>query len=218
MNYEQLNNNVATLSGEVISKPKFSHEMYGEGFYEFNLKVRRLSDTYDIIPVTVSDRILMEHNIEVGKKIKAVGQFRSFNKIEDGKSRLMLNMFVREMLPYSAEENPNKISITGCICKTPIYRITPFNREIADVIIATNRNYNKSDYIPCIVWGRNARFMKNLAVGDKVQLEGRIQSREYQKKDELSGEVTNHTAYEVSIAIINLLSRNKVKEDDEFVL
>jgi len=218
MNYEQLNNNVATLSGEVVSKPKFSHEMYGEGFYEFDLKVKRLSDTYDIIPATVSDRIMIEHVIDVGKKITTTGQFRSFNKLENGKSKLMLTMFVREVLPYNPEETVNKINITGWICKPPIYRTTPFNREITDVIIAANRNYNKSDYLPCIVWGRNARFVKNLTVGDKVQVEGRIQSRDYQKKDEVSGEVTNHTAYEVSISAISLLSRDKLNENEDLVL
>jgi len=203
MNYEQLNNNTVSLSGEVVDEPKFSHEMFNEGFYEFNLKVMRLSDSYDIIPVTVSEKLMYDNNIKKGKKLTALGQFRSFNKLEDGKSKLMLTMFVRELMEYNSNVNPNQIDIVGYICKEPIFRTTPFKREICDVLLAVNRNYNKSDYLPCIAWGRNARFVKNLQVGDKVEVSGRIQSRDYQKRLE-NGEVENHTAYEVSLSQVAL--------------
>ena len=199
MNYEQLNNNVVSLSGEIIDEPKFSHEIFNEGFYEFNLKVMRLSDSYDIIPITISEKLMLDNQIVKGSKITVSGQFRSFNKLEDGKSRLMLTMFVRELKDYQEDVNPNKIDMVGYVCKEPVFRTTPFKREICDVLLAVNRNYNKSDYLPCIAWGRNARFVKNLQVGDKISVSGRIQSRDYQKHHE-SGEVENHTAYEVSLS------------------
>ena len=217
MNYEQLNNNTVSLSGEVLDDPKFSHEIFNEGFYEFDLKVPRLSDSFDIIPVTLSEKLMYDHNIKKGKKISASGQFRSFNKLEDGKSKLMLTMFIRELNDFNEEINPNKIDIVGYICKEPIFRTTPFKREICDVLLAVNRNYNKSDYLPCIAWGRNARFMKNLQVGDKVEVSGRIQSRDYQKRLE-SGDTESHTAYEVSLSQVALceqqLNFNKHLEDN----
>jgi len=199
MNYEQLNNNIVTLSGEIMDDPKYSHEMFNEGFYEFNLKVMRLSDAFDIIPVTVSERLLDEYELKKGKMMSGKGQFRSFNKMEDDKSRLMLTMFIREIEEYDKLKNPNQIDIVGYVCKDPVFRTTPFKREICDVLLAVNRNYNKSDYLPCIAWGRNARFVKNLSVGDKVVASGRIQSREYEKKLE-NGEVEKRVAYEVSLS------------------
>lgn len=215
MNYDLLNNNMVELSGEVVGDPKFSHDMYNEAFYEFDLKVMRLSDTFDVIPVTVSEKLLFDNDIRAGKKISANGQFRSFNKMEDGKSKLMLTMFVRDLKPFDENLNPNKIDVTGYICKEPIYRTTPFNREICDVLLAVNRNYNKSDYLPCIAWGRNARFVKSLQVGDKVTVSGRIQSRDYQKKQE-NGEIENHTAYEVSLSQVVLCGRQiqGLREDE----
>lgn len=205
MNYEQLNNNIVSLSGEIVNDPKYSHEMFNEGFYEFNLKVMRLSDAFDIIPVTVSERLLQEYDLKKGKMMSGKGQFRSFNKMEDEKSRLMLTMFIREIEPYDPNKNPNQIDIVGYVCKDPVFRTTPFKREICDVLLAVNRNYNKSDYLPCIAWGRNARFVKNLNVGDKIVASGRIQSREYEKKLE-NGEVQKRTAYEVSLAKVSTVS------------
>lgn len=205
MNYEQLNNNIVSLSGEIVNDPKYSHEMFNEGFYEFNLKVMRLSDAFDIIPVTVSERLLQEYDLKKGKMMSGKGQFRSFNKMEDEKSRLMLTMFIREIEPYDPNKNPNQIDIVGYVCKDPVFRTTPFKREICDVLLAVNRNYNKSDYLPCIAWGRNARFVKNLNVGDKIVASGRIQSREYEKKLE-NGEVQKRTAYEVSLAKVSTAS------------
>lgn len=192
-------NNKVFISGEIVSDAEFSHEVYGEGFYEMNVLVKRLSGQGDILPVTVSERLIADKNLQKGAMINALGQFRSYNKLVDGKSKLMLTVFVRELIDGVTVKNPNSIVLSGYICKPPIYRTTPFNREIADILIAVNRSYNKSDYIPCIAWGRNARFAKNLGVGEKIAIAGRIQSREYQKRlsDE---EIKIMTAYEVSIS------------------
>ena len=192
MNYSTEKNNRVYIHGEIVSEAKFSHEVFGEGFYEFFVKVLRLSGQADILPVTVSD-------MKPGAQISVLGQFRSYNKLEGGRSRLMLTVFVRELLEEPQGKNPNSIVLSGYICKPPVYRTTPFNREIADLLVAVNRSYNKSDYIPAIAWGRNARFVKNLAVGDKIALSGRIQSREYQKKQD-DGSFLTMTAYEVSIS------------------
>jgi single-stranded DNA-binding protein len=199
MNYSNEKNNRVYLTGEIVSDATFSHEVYGEGFYEFFVKVMRLSGQADVLPVTVSERLISGGELEKGKPISAIGQFRSYNKIENGKSRLMLTVFVRELVEEDPDKNPNNILLSGYICKPPVYRTTPFNREIADVLVAVNRAYNKSDYIPCIAWGRNARFVKSLSVGDRIAVSGRIQSREYQKK--LSDtEIRTMTAYEVSVS------------------
>jgi single-stranded DNA-binding protein len=199
MNYATEKNNKVYLMGEIVSDATFSHEVYGEGFYEFFVKVLRLSGQADILPVTLSERLIQDGMLCKGKNICALGQFRSYNKMENGKSRLMLTVFIRELLSSAPGKNPNSILLGGYICKPPIYRTTPFNREIADILIAVNRAYNKSDYIPCIAWGRNARFVKNLCVGDKIAVSGRIQSREYQKKLSET-EVKMMTAYEVSVS------------------
>ncbi len=199
MNYVTEKNNRVYVMGEIVSDATFSHEVYGEGFYEFFVRVMRLSGQADVLPVTLSERLIQDGMLGKGKTICAVGQFRSYNKIENGKSRLMLTVFVRELLEELPGKNPNNILLSGYICKPPVYRTTPFNREIADVLIAVNRAYNKSDYIPCIAWGRNARFVKNLAVGDRIAVSGRIQSREYQKKLSET-EVKTMTAYEVSVS------------------
>lgn len=199
MDYITEKNNRVCFQGEICSEATFSHEVYGEGFYEFYVKVMRLSGQADILPVTVSERLFQAGEMRVGNILSAIGQFRSYNKIEDGKSRLMLTVFVREILENTPYRNPNCIVLSGYICKPPVYRTTPFNREISDMLIAVNRAYNKSDYIPCIAWGRNARFVQNLKVGDQIALSGRIQSREYQKKFSETDIVTM-TAYEVSVS------------------
>lgn len=199
MDYNSEKNNKVYFMGEIVSDAKFSHEVYGEGFYEFYVKVMRLSGQADILPVTISERLIQGNDFKAGSAISALGQFRSYNKLEGGKSRLMLTVFVREIVEASPANNPNSIVLSGYICKPPVYRTTPFNREIADLLIAVNRAYNKSDYIPCIAWGRNARFVQNLKVGDKVALSGRIQSREYQKRLSETETVTM-TAYEVSVS------------------
>ena len=198
MEYGDKNNNKVYIRGEILSQANFSHEVYGEGFYEMLVLVKRLSGQADILPVTISERLIEEKDLQVGSILSAIGQFRSYNKMVDGKSKLMLTVFVRELLPIDESKNPNSIVLSGYICKEPIYRTTPFNREISDILIAVNRAYNKSDYIPCIAWGRNARFVKNLKVGDFITISGRIQSREYQKKFSET-DIKTMTAYEVSI-------------------
>lgn len=199
MNYLAEKNNKVFISGEIVSDAEFSHEVYGEGFYEMYVLVKRLSGQGDVLPVTVSERLISDRELKMGVNINAIGQFRSYNKLVDGKSKLMLTVFVREILSDCQIKNPNSIVLSGYICKPPVYRTTPFNREIADILVAVNRSYNKSDYIPCIAWGRNARFAKNLAVGEKIAISGRIQSREYQKRI-TDDDVKTLTAYEVSIS------------------
>ena len=198
MNTLNEKNNRVFISGEILTEAEFSHEVYGEGFYEMTVKVPRLSGQGDILPLTVSERLIEDRNLKPNVFINALGQFRSYNKLVDGKSKLMLTVFVRELLD-EPRKNPNNIVLSGYICKPPVYRTTPFNREIADLLIAVNRSYNKSDYIPCIAWGRNARFAKTLSVGEKIAVAGRIQSREYQKKYS-EDDVKTLTAYEVSIS------------------
>ena len=217
MNYELLENNKVTLKGMVASLPEYSHEVYGEEFFTLYLAVERLSDHQDIIPITVSDRIIKENNFEIGATVALKGQFRSYNKIENEKSKLMLTVFVREVIDAVEEDVTNEITLTGYVCKTPVYRTTPFKREICDILIAVNRAYNKSDYLPCIAWGRNARFAKSLNVGDGITLTGRIQSRDYQKKLSESETVTK-TAYEISISSIsNLKDSKEIKIDKYYV-
>ncbi len=199
MNYSTEKNNKVYVMGEIVSDAVFSHEVCGEGFYELFIRVMRLSGQADVLPVTLSERLIEVGCLCKGKSISAIGQFRSYNKIENGRSRLMLTVFIRELLEELPDKNPNSILLSGYICKPPVYRTTPFNREIADVLIAVNRAYNKSDYIPCIAWGRNARFVKNLSVGDRIAISGRIQSREYQKKLSET-ESKCMTAYEVSVS------------------
>lgn len=206
-----MTNNVVYLTGRVAEEPKYSHQVFGEGFYETKVEVERLSGLVDVIPVTVSERLLGEGDFEEGKYVSVSGQFRSYNKIADGKSRLMLTVFVRET-NEDLPPNTNKIELTGYVCKPPVYRTTPFKREIADVLIAVNRAYNKSDYIPCIAWGRNARFAEKLVVGDKVGLSGRIQSREYRKTDE-NGVESVRVAYEISV---NRLSYADATDTEEY--
>lgn len=197
MSYEQMQNNQVYLSGQIASAPEFSHEIMGEKFYDTTVSVERLSGQSDVIPITVSDRLMEGQNFEIGNLIGLIGQFRSYNKIVDGKSKLVLRVFVRELCECD-ENAPNVIELEGYVCKPPVYRTTPFKREIADLLVAVNRAYNKSDYIPAIAWGRNARYASTFDVGDKIHLVGRIQSRIYQKSLD-DGTVEDRIAYEVSI-------------------
>lgn len=198
-------NNQVDISGEVVSEFAFSHEVYGEGFYMIELSVPRLSDTYDIIPLLVSERLVDVTKDYRGCYLEATGQFRSYNRHEELRNRLVLSVFVREV--HIVDENmdegdlrkPNQIFLDGYICKPPVYRKTPLGREIADILLAVNRPYGKSDYIPCICWGRNARYAETFEVGGHIQIWGRIQSREYQKKIS-EEEVEKRTAYEVSVS------------------
>lgn len=210
MNYELMNNNIATICGVVTEEPRYSHQMYGEGFYESSLTVPRLSDQVDVIPFTVSERLLIDGAISVGNTVTLSGQLRSYNKVTDGRSKLLLTLFVRDVLEYDPSRNPNSIDIVGYICKAPIYRMTPFKREICDLLLAVNRAYNKSDYLPCIAWGRNARFIKEADVGARVCINGRIQSRNYQKILE-DGNTETRVAYEVSINRIELSAEEELR-------
>lgn len=174
--------------------------MYGEKFFNAELIVPRLSDVFDTLPITISERLMLGINIEKGTKMLVEGQLRSYNKYLDGSNKLILTVFARNITLVDEDaKNPNQIYLDGYICKKPIYRTTPFGREITDMLIAVNRPYNKSDYIPGIAWGRNARYSENLKVGDRIKLWGRIQSREYQKR--ISEEETiTRIAYEISIS------------------
>ena len=195
-----LKNNQAVVAGEIISDFEFSHEVFGEGFYTVKLKVNRLSHSSDTIPLLISERLIDVSQSCVGRFMEARGQFRSYNKHENNRNHLVLSLFVRELELLDVLDNrkPNMIFLDGYICKEPVYRTTPLGREIADVLLAVNRAYSKSDYIPCICWGRNARYAGKLPVGSRIQLWGRIQSREYQKKIS-EDTVVNRVAYEVSV-------------------
>jgi len=216
-----IENNMVTISGKVVSETEFSHEVYGEGFYYFMLEVSRLSDSYDRIPVTVSERLIERQQLEIGKYLEVEGQFRSYNSYNNEGNRLILTVFAREITFLEDElkvKNPNQIYLNGYICKRPVYRMTPFGREITDVLLAVNRPYNKSDYIPCISWGRNARYSEGLEIGDNIKIWGRIQSRQYQKKYDSENIVTK-TAYEVSVAKMEVCSHTEKdgnnKKDDK---
>lgn len=210
MNYEKMNNNKLQLVGKVMSEPKLTHQVFGEGFYETTISVARLSEQEDIIPITISERLLTKHGIQVGDTIGVVGQFRSYNKLDGEKSRLMLTGFVRDLLEETYGQNTNNVEITGYICKPPIYRTTPFKREICDVLIAVNRAYDKSDYIPCIMWGRNARFVQNMQVGEKLNIVGRIQSRKYLKS--IGGDmVQERVAYELSVSKVIIADDSNIE-------
>lgn len=204
MNENYLKNNRVFLSGRVAREPLYSHELFGEGFYEFYIEVKRLSGQTDVLPVTVSERIMNGVELSEGSPVALSGQFRSYNKLENEHSKLMLTVFVRDFIPYDAEEqNPNVVELNGYICKPPVYRTTPFNREICDVLLAVNRGYNKSDYIPCIAWGRNARFVRDAEVGLNVVIGGRIQSRKYNKKLD-DDTIEERVAYELSVGKISV--------------
>ena len=202
MSEKVIENNKVSVIGEIISGFTFSHEVFGEGFYLVDVQVKRLSESCDRIPVMVSERLIDVNEDYRGEFVKVTGQFRSYNRHEEKKNRLVLSVFAREVEFLDEEvENAktNQIFLDGYICKPPVYRKTPLGREIADLLIAVNRPYGKSDYIPCICWGRNARFASGFEVGGHAQIWGRIQSREYVKKlSETESE--RRIAYEVSVS------------------
>ena len=218
MNTNYLENNHLVLVGKVTSDKKFSHEIYGEKFYIFDLEVPRLSGNADIIPITISERLLEKEDLEIDKKIIVEGQFRSYNSYQNERNKLVLTVFAKDVkfienqdeeIQASKDFVSNEVTLNGYICKKPIYRQTPFGREIADLLLAVNRAYNKSDYIPCIAWSRNARFCENIEVGTEVKVVGRVQSRTYEKKYE-DGTSETKVAYEVSISSLEI-----VKQDDD---
>ena len=205
-----INNNNITLIGVVEKEAEYSHEVFDEGYYIFMIKCLRTSGNEDALPVMISDRLTDIREIKVGQAVAVLGQIRSFNKHTDNmKSKLILTVFAREFevltqdseeLPF--EDNTNMVTLDAYICKPPIYRCTPKGREIADILVAVNRPYGKSDYIPCIAWGRNARFVGGLETGEHIRIQGRFQSREYAKKIS-DNEVETRTAYEVSVSKID---------------
>ncbi len=195
-----LNNNYAAVTGDLVSEFSYSHESFGECFYSFSVKIPRLSESADVITVTVSERILCDEEYKPGDRVKITGQFRSYNNYSDVGNRLILTLFAKTMEKAENERYLNEIVLNGFLCKEPVYRTTPFGREITDILLAVNRTHNKSDYIPCIAWGRNAKFAQKLQVGDNIILTGRMQSREYQKK--LEDEIITRTAYEISVSKI----------------
>ena len=200
-------NNQVTMMGEIVSAFQFSHEVFGEGFYMVELAVSRLSNYSDYIPLMVSERLIDTEQDYTGQFIRISGQFRSYNRHEEKKNRLVLSVFVRELEfldEIDENEKTNQIFLDGYICKEPIYRKTPLGREIADVLLAVNRSDGKSDYIPCICWGRNARFASGFTVGCHIQIVGRVQSREYVKRIS-EEEVEHRVAYEVSVSKVDLL-------------
>ena len=192
-------NNKGKLIGKIVNQPLTQFEVEGENFYEGKIEVLRLSETSDILPFTISERLVKAYNLSLqeGEEVAFGGELRSYNRMIEGKSRLILSFFVKEILSNETD-NTNELALTGYICKEPVFRTTPFNRQICDILLAVNRpSFNKSDYIPCILWGRNAKFIQNQKVGTKITLSGRIQSRKY-KKDIGNGIVVEKTAYEVS--------------------
>lgn len=202
MSEKVIENNKVSVIGEVVSEFMFSHEVFGEGFYVVNLAVNRLSDQADIIPLMISERLVNINENYCGQTMEAIGQFRSYNRHEGVKNRLVLSIFVREVSfieEFTDYTKTNQIFLDGYICKAPIYRKTPLGREIADLLLAVNRPYGKSDYIPCIAWGRNARYASGFQVGDRVSVWGRVQSREYTKKLSET-ECEKRIAYEVSVS------------------
>ena len=201
-----IENNRVSIIGEVVSEFEFSHEVFGEGFYNMYLKVDRLSGTADIIPLIISERLINLNDKYTGTAVNVSGVYSSYNKHEEKRNRLLLYVFVCEIEKANPGEHTdlNKIQLDGYVCKEPIYRKTPLGREIADLLIAVNRSYGKSDYIPCVVWGRNAVYTSGLPVGTHLKLTGRIQSRGYVKMYE-DGTEEQRTAYEVSVSKINVL-------------
>ena len=200
-------NNQVSMMGEIVSEFRYSHEVFGEGFYMVDIAVNRLSNYADYIPLMISERLIDTEQDYIGQMIHVTGQFRSYNRHEEKKNRLVLSVFVRELEfldEIDEDEKTNQIFLDGYICKEPIYRKTPLGREIADVLLAVNRSYGKSDYIPCICWGRNARFAAGFEVGSHIQMYGRIQSREYVKKISET-ETERRVAYEVSVSKVDLI-------------
>lgn len=202
---EHLKNNSVKLVGDIVSDFEYSHEVYGEKFNRVMLQVERTSGITDTIPLILSER-LYGNNDCVGKKVEVYGQLRTWNQqMENGKTRLIVAVFVRDIcFVNDFAYHYNSVILEGYVVKPPVYRQTPLGREIADIMIAVNRPYGKSDYIPCISWGRNAKFSGGLKVGDKIEVHGRIQSREYQKKVG-KNQFVNRVAYELSISKISLM-------------
>ncbi len=197
------------LTGTLTAMPEMGHEAFGEVFYYLTLSVPRLSGAEDLLPVTISERLLEDQTLEPGVMLSVDGQVRSYNKVVDGSGRLLITAFAQRLVEHDPQRNPNLLQLTGTLCKPPAYRTTPFGREIADLMLAVNRAYGKSDYIPCITWGRSARFASRLQVGNRITLAGRLQSRSYQKQMP-DGSTVEKVAYEVSVSQIELAPNDQL--------
>ncbi len=211
-----ITNNQAQVTGVIMDEFTFNHEIYAEKFYTFTLSIPRLSGTDDSVRVMVSERLLAAEDFSTGDRVDIEGQFRSYNSYDTGgENRLILTIFAKDIKKNTDDKshNPNTLYLNGYICKEPIYRTTPFGREITDLLVAVNRSYNKSDYIPVIAWGRNARYAKTLNVGDNVRVWGRIQSRNYQKRIS-EEEVITKTAYEVSVNRMELAREEEEQKEE----
>jgi single-stranded DNA-binding protein len=204
--------NFLHLTGKLETLPTVGHEAFGEVFYYLTISVPRLSGAEDLLPVTISERLLEDQALQPGMMLAIDGQIRSYNKVIDGAGRLLITAFAQRLVEVDAQRNPNMLQLTGTLCKPPAYRTTPFGREIADLMLAVNRAYGKSDYIPCITWGRSARFASRLHVGNRVRLTGRLQSRTYQKQLP-DGGVVEKVAYEVSVSQVELAPAENLEGD-----
>lgn len=195
-------NNKISLVGEVISAPKLSHETHNEKFYTVKVDVKRLSGDIDTLEIIISEKLYDIEKIELGTRYYIEGEIRSYNYYvsETERRKLVINIFAKNLsiAEETDDECLNNFELIGHICKKPIYRKTPFDREISDILLAVNRLYGKSDYLPCIAWGRNAKFASTLEIGDKIKITGRMQSRQYTKKLN-DNEEEKKIAYEMSI-------------------
>lgn len=191
-------NNTVTVSGVITQKFTFNHMTASEAFYRTEIAVARKSGTVDMIPLMVSERLVTVTEDWSGKVLEVTGSFRSYNQNEGDRRRLMLFVFAQEVELLEENENINEVFLDGHICKAPTYRKTPLGREICDMLVAVNRPNDKSDYIPCVIWGRAATFASRLEVGTGVQLWGRLQSRVYTKRLDETHQETR-VAYEFSV-------------------
>ena len=198
-------NSQALLSGYLAEEPTYSHECKGESFYKARLDVLRKSGVIDTIPVIVSEVFLTSENQIPGTYWAVAGQIRSYNERDaEGKMHLQVFFFIMQQVDREERIPENEIFLDGYLCSPPNHRMTPTGREISDMMIAVNRSFGKTDYIPCICWGRNALFASRLAAGNHIQIHGRIQSREYIKQTNET-ESEQHIVYEVSASRVKLM-------------
>ena len=208
--------NYLHLTGRICREPEYGHEVFGERFYYATLSVPRLSGAEDLLPVTVSERLMDQADMSLGATLAMEGQLRSYNKVVEGAGRLLITGFIQHLVTPDETVNPNQVMLTGALCKPPSYRTTPFGREIADLMLAVNRAYGKSDYIPCITWGRTAHFASRLKVGDRVKILGRFQSRAYQKQLP-DGQIAEKMAYEVSVGRLTMAEAQPVRRGEMLI-
>ena len=191
---EQWENNI-TLRGDLVDLPVFSHMNHGKKFYRFLLEVERLSGAVDTLPVIAELEVLEQLDLTAGSRLRVEGQVRSHNQSDDTGRHLLIFVFASSL---TAEEGPgiNTLRVTGTICREPVYRRTPLGREICDVMLAVPRAFRRADYLPCILWGRTARQIAACHTRDRIELNGRLQSRVYTKY--LDDVPVERTAYEIS--------------------